>query len=103
MPTRRQLVTFIAVLFASSMYPVLGAARCPFTYTPKIRDRIIAPALKARLGKDFYKYDLRKPFITDFENSVGLTFLPRSGKRSGRVTIVFDSCRNRVEPRVPIL
>ena len=70
-----------------------GATKCPFTYTPQVRDRIVAPVMKAYLSKDIGKYDLTRPYIVDFGDSAGLDFDSRSGKRSERVVVMFDYCR----------
>ena len=83
----------LVALALCSLSTVAEAATCPFAYTPQIRDRIVAPVMTAYLGKDIGKYDLTKPHIVDFGDSAALDFDSRSGKRSERVVVMFNYCR----------
>jgi hypothetical protein len=90
-----RIVCMLLMLASHGARAANSAGECPFTYTATVRDRIIAPVVKAGTGRSFPMYDLTRPMVTDFQDSVVLIFDSKSGHLKNRLFVNFDKCQRR--------
>lgn len=65
---------------------------------------VVAPGIRAGVGKDFDKYDLGNMWFADFGCDKVSPLEPRRGERVDRVFVFYDACQRRVKiNRGPIL
>ena len=96
--------TFVLALICAGAATAAQTAptACQFEYTPRVRQEIVLPILRQKLGDAYRFYDDEKPGVSMVKGTAQLLFLP-SKKIDGKklafeeyFMIVLDACTLKV-------